>query len=334
MMKKVTTTITIIVLAAIFMFRNGILTEQHTKGKSTIKTILSGNKIIYKDLVLNDSEISPGFSPGKITVTGDFTMSNSATYKCELKDLTGAGTGHDQIDVSGNTTLDGTLNIVLDGYSPNNADMFDIIKYGGTLSGTFSTITGMPSGWQIDYGVITSGKVTIYGPNSTLPVELLNFKAQKDKGQVLLTWQTVSEKDINYFIVENSTDAEIFATLERVKAQGESDTINNYIVTDRNPAKGINYYRLKQVNLDGGFTYSNIISVTMDSSVFAFYPNPATKTISFNKPVRSATILDMQGREVLKSQDINSNLNISALKPGIYIIDINKGEYKGKLIVE
>ncbi len=331
-MKK-SITLTIIAIAAIFMFWDNIPREYSKNEKSTIDIVISGNKTIPKDFVLNDGMISPGHSPGKITVTGDFTMGSSATYKCELKDLTGGGTGHDQIDVSGNTTLAGTLNIVLDGYSPNSAEMFDIIKYGGTLSGTFSTITGMPAAWQIDYGVITPGKVTIYGPNSTLPVEVLNFNAQKDGRQVVLSWQTASEQNSDYFMVEHSTDAKTFSTLERVKARGESNAIHNYKVSDKVPAKGINYYRLKQMDLDGKYSYSKIKSVVFNTKGIAFYPNPASQTISFNKPVESVSIHDMQGKEVLKSQSPKSVIDISSLQPGIYIIDINQGQYNSQLIV-
>lgn len=245
MMKKVTTTLSIIAMTAFFMFRSGRLSEQSTMVLPTNKTIISGNKSFDKNLVLNDGLISPGHSPGKITVTGNFTMGDSAIYKCEIKDTTGAGTGHDQIDISGNTTLAGTLDIVLDGYSPKDNDIFEIIKYGGTLSGTFGAITGMPIGWKIDYGEKKPGSVTIYGPNILLLEEELHSEEH-----------------------------------------------------------------------------------------FSFYPNPATKTIFFNKPVESVSIQNVQGKEVLYRRDIKSDLNISTLRPGIYIIDINRGVYKDRLIIE
>ena len=331
-MKKLTT-LTIVAIVAIFAFRSGVPAEQPQMGGNTNKTIISGNKTFHKGIVLNDGRISPGHSPGKITITGDFTLGNGATYKCELRDLTGAGIGHDQIDVSGNVTLGGVLNIVLDGYSPDNADMFEIIRYGGTLNGTFSAVSGMPTRWHIDYGLIAPGKVTIFGPNSTLPVALLNFDVKKIGRQAILTWQTTSEQNSDYFMVEHSTDAMTFSALERVRAQGESNAIHYYKVLDENPARGINYYRLKQVDSDGKFSYSNITSVTMDGGVISFYPNPATKTITFNMPVESVNIHDMRGKEVLRSQSPKSVIDISSLQPGIYIIDINQGQYNSQLIV-
>ncbi len=333
-MKKLATTITIIAIAAILMFRSGILTENSSKENFANKPTLSGNRTIHKDLILNDGLISPGYSPGKITVTGDFTLGNDATYKCELKDLTGAGTGHDQIDVSGNTTIAGTLDIILDGYSPDDADMFDILKYGGSLSGTFSAISGLPAGWQIDYGVKAPGKISLYGPNSPLPVELLNFKVTKECEEVLLSWQTASEQNSDHFTVEHSTDGKKFTQLGQVKSMGTGNAMQNYSWTDKNPATGINYYRLKQVDNDGQFTYSKIISVIYEPNAISFYPNPAKKSISFNRKVKEVTIYDMQGKEVINLKNVTSGIDISTLKTGVYVVDVNQGEYKGKLIVE
>ena len=329
MMKKVTTIITNIVIAVLFIFLSIILTEHPTN-----KTILRGNKTIHKDIVLNDGLISPGNSPGKITITGDFTMDSSATYKCELKDLTGAGSGHDQIDISGNLILSGSLIISLLGYTPNNTDQFTIMKYGGTLSESFSSITGLPAGWKIDYGVLFPGKITIYGSDSVTPIELLNFRAKKVERQVILTWQTASEQNSDYFIIEHSTDAKTFTSLERVMAQRESRSIHDYSYSDKNPATNINYYRLKQVDLDRKFTYSNITSVVFNTKNISFYPNPASKTIFFNKPIESVIIQDMQGKEIIKRQIIKSNLDISKLQPGLYFIDINLGAYKARFIVD
>lgn len=333
-MKKLTITLTMIASVAIFLLWGNIIQKQPENDKSTTAFVLSGNSTIDADLVFNEGMISPGHSPGKITVTGNFTMGSNATYKCELKDMTGAGTGNDQIDVSSNATLDGTLEIALLGYTPNNADKFEILKYGGTLSGTFSTITGMPAGWQIDYGVIAPGKVTLYGPSSPLPVELLNFKATKERKEILLSWQTASEQNSDYFSVERSTDGREFIRLGQVKAMGTSLETHNYNLIDKNPATGMNYYRLKQVDKDGQFTYSKIISVGYDHNTLSFYPNPAKKSISFNKAVESVTIHGMQGKEVLNLINVTSSIDISTLQPGIYVVDVNHGAYKGRLVVE
>jgi len=298
------------------------------------RTVIKGNKTINSNLVLKDGMISPGNSPGKVTVNGDLTLGSTATYKCELKDLTGAGTGHDQIEATGSITLDGTLDIVLDGYTPDDADKFEVMKYGTTLSGTFSTVNGLPAGWQIDYGVQEPNMVTIYGQNSTIPIELLNFTAVRQKESVILKWQTASERNSDYFTIEHSTDAKNFSSLDRIKAQGISNNVQRYSFEHHTPAKGINYYRLKQVDLDEKFAYSNIIAMELGKEKYTFYPNPANKSITFNQPCDVIVIYDISGKEIIRKEKVTTTLDISSLKQGMYIIDVNKGEYKDKIIIK
>ena len=334
-MKKLYTSLTIVIIVAISFLRFGIPTKHSQKKQFEADVEISGNINIGQNLILTDGLISPGHSPGKITVTGTFTMNSTATYKCELKDLSGPGIGHDQIDVSGNLNLNGTLEVSLLGYTPSVTDTFDIIKFGGALTGTFSSTIGIPTGWLIDYGVTRPGKIILYGTNSPLPVELLNFNAIIKEGkEILISWQTDSEQNSKYFNVEHGIDPASFETLQRVKAQGISHEIHNYFLVDKKPAKGINYYRLKQVDLYGNFEYSAIVSVEFNTQDIFFYPNPANNVLSFSKPVASVIIYDMQGKAVIKSQNILSNLNISILQSGIYIVDINHGQYISPLNVK
>ena len=300
-------------------------------------TTISGNITLNGNSILNDNVISPGNSPGKITVTGDFTMGSNATYKCELKDLTGSGSGHDQIDVSGDLTLAGDLEIVLDGYTPNSSNEFQIMKFGGTLSGTFSSINWPPAmvtgGWEIDYGVKLPNRITIYGNNSVIPIELLNFNAQKQKDMVILKWQTASEKNSAYFDIEHSTDRKDFLKLENIKTQGTRNGIHDYLFIHDNPSKGTNYFRLKLVDLDGQFSYSKVISVYLDRNEYLFYPNPATKTLTFNQDINSVVIYDIAGKEMLRKEKEETIVDISEFKSGIYIVDFNDGKQRDKLIV-
>ena len=298
---------------------------------------ITGNSTLKGNVNLLDGLISPGNSPGKITVTGNFTMGSGATYKCELKDLTGSGSGHDQIDVSGDLTLDGTLDIVLDGYTPNSANEFLIMKFGGTLNGTFSTINWplamIAGGWDIDYGVNELNRIIIYGENSVLPFELLDLNVQKQKDKVILNWQTASEKNSAYFDIEHSTEGKDFSKLEDIKAQGSSNSIHDYSFIHDSPSKGTNYYRLKLVDLDRQFSYSKVILVDLGRNEYSFYPNPATKTIKFNQDINSVVIYDIAGKEMLRKENNESILDISELKAGIYIVDFNDGKQREKLIV-
>ncbi len=331
-MKRKINLIALITSAALFMLWSNLSTENSEE--HTHATTICGNKTIDGDFVLNDGRISPGFSPGKITIDGNFTMGGSATYTCELKDLTGAGTGHDQIDVTGSIALDGVLNISLDGYIPDNADQFEILKYGTSLTGTFSSITGLPAGWQIDYGVLAPNVVTIYGPGSVLPVELLNFTVRKQKETLVLFWQTTSEFNSDYFNIEHSRNGKDFFTLERIQAQGTTSVAHDYSYQHLKPVNGINYYRLKQVDFDGKSIYSNIVSAAHRNEEFSFYPNPASQSIHFNQPVALVVIYDFLGREILRKENVNTTIDLSKMESGIYQVDVNQGEYKERLVLK
>ena len=302
--------------------------------QNTNNTIINGNRTISSDLLLTAGHISPGNSPGLITVTGNFTMESGASYKCELKNLTGAGTGHDQIDVSGDVSLDGTLDIVLDGYTPSDNDLFDVIAYDGTLTGTFSSVSGLPAGWQVDYGVITANTVTLYGPSTPLPMELINFNANQKNDNIVLSWKTATEQNNDYFEVEHSSNAREFTSLDRVKAEGMSSYPREYSYLDKNPIYGTNYYRLFQVDMDGKSTRSHIVSVEMDKHDISFYPNPAKKSISFSQPVELLVIYDLNGKEWLRKENIETTVDLSGIRKGTYLIDINNGNSQQKLIIE
>ncbi|MCP4124408.1 MAG: hypothetical protein GY751_21895, partial [Bacteroidetes bacterium] len=291
-MKRATKAIIIIAIAAL-----GLLVSKnldHRNDTSIYTATITGNTTLAGTDVLYDGLISPGHSPGKVTVTGNFTMGSGATYKCELTDPSqAAGVGYDQIDVTGDVALAGTLEIVLDGYSAVNSHYFEIMAFTGSLSGTFTTITGMPSGWFIDYGNLVPQKVTIYGPTAPnpLPVELVYLKVDPKEDKHVLSWQTASEQNSDYFDIEHSTDAKRFSVIGKVKSQGTSYDTHNYSYNHLSPARGINYYRLRQVDLDEKFEYSNIVSARWEAedldgkTGISFYPNPATGNISFDHPV-------------------------------------------------
>jgi|GEM_PF-4399760 len=190
--------------------------------------------------------------------------------------------------------------------------------------------------------------VTIIIENSTLPVELLSFSATPVKGQVQLDWSTASETQNDYFAVERSADGIYFETIERVEGNGNSVIRIDYQTTDVQPLAGVNYYRLKQVDYDGAFEYSKIVTAVVSANdaqgVSAkLYPNPASDqvTISSNKGVKTLTLFDSKGAvvrsEILNDLATQTNLNIAGLQAGLYIVSIQTNDNQfatEKLIVK
>jgi hypothetical protein len=113
-----------------------------------------------------------------------------------------------------------------------------------------------------------------------LPVNLLAFNAQvTENKEVKLKWKTASEQDNDYFTVERSTDGIVFNEVARVSGAGNSAVENNYATVDRNPLAGISYYRLRQVDFDGGqetfpMVAVEIEGITLNEPRLNVHPNP------------------------------------------------------------
>jgi hypothetical protein len=115
----------------------------------------------------------------------------------------------------------------------------------------------------------------------TLPVELAHFRPQLNEDQtVTLHWRTVQERNSREFILERSVNAVEFAAVGRLAAAGTVRTPRQYSFTDRAPLAGVNYYRLRQVDLDGRqYLYRPVAIVTGTDRGPQAYPNPSDGTL-------------------------------------------------------
>ena len=157
-----------------------------------------------------------------------------------------------------------------------------------------------------------------------LPVELINFTAKADKNAITLSWETASEKNNDRFEVERSLDGLNFEKIATVKGNGTTSQANTYSITDINPVLGLNYYRLKQVDLDGTFVYSQIVKAQLNEMAeqVNIYPNPAKDQITVvSKNAANLKITNVLGQVVYSQQFKNATekvINITDLKPGVY----------------
>ncbi len=124
--------------------------------------------------------------------------------------------------------------------------------------------------------------------NSPLPITLTSFTAFVEEDGVRLDWVTESELNNDFFTLERTIDAERFESLAQVKGKGTTTQQSKYSHFDNDPIPGVSYYRLKQTDFDGAFTYSELVKVVNDSRKprITAYPNPATNKV---------TTLDIQG---------------------------------------
>jgi len=164
-----------------------------------------------------------------------------------------------------------------------------------------------------------------------LPMRLISFTGIKSNGKGLLHWITAFEQNSSYFEVETSKDGITYYKIASVKSKGNSSTDQAYDVTDNTPADGVNYYRLKQFDIDGNFIYSNIITLNFETGeTIRVYPNPATDklVLTFSKPVRQTTlrILGIDGKLVY-IENVNNiqqyyTVPIHQLASGSYLLEI------------
>ena len=143
------------------------------------------------------------------------------------------------------------------------------------------------------------------------------------KQQVQLDWKTETESGNSHFEIEHSTDASSFTYVGAVAGAGNAIQEQRYDFLHETPANGTNYYRLRQVDLDGTETLSEVREVTISApDQLSVFPNPTTDELSVKGfaggPVR---VLDLQGRTVL-SQSIPEfgSLRVEALPAGIYLL--------------
>jgi hypothetical protein len=157
------------------------------------------------------------------------------------------------------------------------AQALNNIFNGGNGDAWDKTSFAQPSN-NIFFGGLGDGWANTYRPMGPLPIALEYFTAQKNNAtSSLLNWKTSQEINTAYFDIERSNDAIGFKKIGKVQAAGNSSTAIEYNFIDNNPEQGINYYRLKQVDIDGRFMYTPARQVIFDklqAGTVKYYPNP------------------------------------------------------------
>jgi hypothetical protein len=177
-----------------------------------------------------------------------------------------------------------------------------------------------------------------FTPGSTvLPIKLTSFKGEAQGRNNRLTWATSSEVNFKEFVVERSADGKSFVAVgSPVSTKGVS-TGSNYSFIDFNGAAGTLYYRLKSVDNDGTFEYSDVIAIKSSlaqTENVVIYPNPTTGplTVQHAAGLEKATIslIDLGGKEIkllnIEKNSTSTSLDLTELKAGVYFIQVLNGE--------
>lgn len=320
--------------------------------------ILSNDTIdSYSTAAINNGDIF------EVVLTVDNTTTclvggNTATnaFPITVKPIPVMSAVPDQILCLGDNTLPVYFSSNLSSVNYNWTNNNILIGLGASGIGSIPVFQGANGGLISQTAVITvtptkngcdgGSQQFFYTVNQcALPVELLNFNGNKVADFTNnLYWSTASEFNSDYFILGYSQDAEQFSELYRVKAAGNSNQVRNYNFMHYDVPQGINFYRLKQVDLDGGYHYSDIVKIINKTEKYQanVYPNPATDNISIliNNPVGNSLIQIydalgqlMEQREIAENSNLLTDINISQYANGMYYISISDTKNKNTIPV-
>lgn len=164
-----------------------------------------------------------------------------------------------------------------------------------------------------------------------LPVSLLSFNGKlTDKQQVLLEWRTNNELNNEGFEVQRSTDGKAWTFIGFVGAQSNTAIVRNYQFLDEQPAK-VNYYRLKQIDFDGSYEFSRIVSVRLSDELdINIYPNPVEHQLFISGALQqvAVSVTDVLGKVIYQADlgNRDNTIDMEAYPAGIYHVSITDRE--------
>lgn len=183
-------------------------------------------------------------------------------------------------------------------------------------------------------GSIKLDDINILGDDRPLPVSLLNFMAQANENNTVdLKWVTAKEHNSSHFVVERSPNLDNFTEIARLDAAGNTTAQRNYHYTDLSPLIGTNYYRLRQIDLDGAEQLYRPVSVQISTDVLQVFPNPTSEGEIFlqssNLQTLSVELLSATGEKMTIQHEICSE-NQQKLRlplgtpPGLYMLAVHR----------
>ena len=245
-----------------------------------------------------------------------------------------------------------------------NASMYALetgspaLSAGFLIAGSTDTLNYLQHNGGRDYfgnpvSNTTAPNLGAYGDpagEAPLPIDLLSFEVGVEGKELHLIWMTNMEYNSDHFEIQWSEDGRDFQRIGTVKAKGHSSSPTEYRFIIRDPEEGEQYFRLKQLDLDGSFEFSPIRGVIFSRSredIGAFYPNPITGSAveieigsdhigPMNISVFSQKGILLNSRSILLEEGVNSvQLELSELERGIYwvLFDTSQGPVYRKLII-
>jgi len=274
---------------------------------------------------------STGYSTISITFDSRGSNTGPKDFKLEIS-TTSAGSGYADVPsasyaINADNACHSYGGFSLPSSADNKANVYirlimtsNVSVDGGTLA------TGGTSG--LDNVVVAAAVV--------LPIDLIGLTAKGQGDQSLLSFSTAIERNNDYFSIERSNDGTRFEAIGKVTGAGTSTVQQDYQFTDERPLKGVNFYRLKQVDFDGQFSYSPVVSVTFgQAGGLHLAPQPVADQLQVNLDQAidqdgQWQVYDFSGRLLqsgtLEVESLDFRIPTATFTQGTYLLRVVNGQ--------
>lgn len=234
----------------------------------------------------------------------------------------------------------GWNNYTTDGFLTNGSDVFtisatDVLENGGSFEVVFeanSTISisrnyGNADG-KVQHQPGLEGAVSyevffdVWEIQAIMPVDLTFFDGRYLGKEIVLNWETASEQNSDRFEVMHSVDGKSWTYIGEVRSQGNLNAKTKYSFIDGNPQMQ-NYYKLKQIDLDGAVDFSNEIYIeSIYQNTISVFPNPTDNLIWINGILEANYELYSPNGKLIVKGKVMDNISLAKLEPGVYYLHI------------
>jgi|GEM_PF-6369308 len=283
-----------------------------------VDTFITG--VAYSNLIAGSEDIDgTALNDAKMNNSYPYNISNSRTYVRVME-------AQNSCDANGNNRMEvneASYNVYFTPMSSFIIGRRDLKKISNLNTGVKSAI-----------GFYLSPS---YDPSTipTLPIELAHFSGRQQERSIQLEWSTASEINNHLFEIERSLNGIEWTKLGEVESFGNSSRTQSYQFEDFEYNFANNYYRLKQIDFDGHYTYSKIIVVrpNLTAKQIVFYPNPVQDVLYIDNFTTEETlnvmIYNLMGEKVQQFLNINnSKIQLDQLPKGVYILQVEDGASK------
>ena len=240
----------------------------------------------------NDEFLMWGHDNGALAATNTTDIPSGVQARLErvwrVSEVNSSGSGINvgvvdmRFDLTGLGSVSASdLRLLID--TDNDGIFSDQTPFSGatSLGGNIYEFASIPGGAT---GIRNNRRFTLATANTSttpLPVELRKFGVESQENVVAISWSTASETDNDFFTVQRSQDAQEFVDLFHISGAGNSNEVLHYDTVDQQPLAGQSFYRLKQTDFDGTYSFSPIKTVfrNIANTRFAVFPNPASGSV-------------------------------------------------------